>query len=333
MGFYGKEKTQDYFRKTRILEIISSDQDHFRIFSTAKTISTDVPILVGNATYIDYLKEKHLPSINLLHKLHDIWGIDVIHLKRTDDLYRAFTSTPSISSNNLVDLYSMKYIISVTPIEKDPRFELIYSRLEGLQGKREDLLKENTIKLYRNRNPLPRAWLVKDHRVLDEKSILSILSGKEFNPRKEVLLEEEPGGNPPSPPLVKGGEEGGLIKGGEERGLVKRGDVEGKGVEFISESNNRLQLFVEAKEDNLLVLSDTYFPGWKAYLDGKLVKIFRANYNFRAVSIPPGKHEVKFVYHPLSVKLGVLVTSLGIIGILVMGFSSRFKRRVFPPVC
>jgi uncharacterized membrane protein YfhO len=63
------------------------------------------------------------------------------------------------------------------------------------------------------------------------------------------------------------------------------------------------------------------------------VKIFRANYNFRAVPIPPGKHEVKFVYDPMSVKLGVLVTSLGIIGLLVMGLSSRFKRRVFPPVC
>jgi hypothetical protein len=280
--------------------------------------------------------------MNILYKLHDTWGIDVIHLERTDDLYRAFTSTPSISSNNLVDLYSMKYIISVTPIEKDPRFELIYSRLEGLEGKKEDLLKENTIKLYRNRNPLPRAWLVRDHRVLDEKSILAILSGKEFNPRKEVLLEEEPGGNLPHPPLVRGEEERGLVKGGKAgtRGQEnKKGDRSESPLqnkkdvgephsglpEFVSESNNRLQLFVEAKEDSFLVLSDTYFPGWKAYLDGNPVKIFRANYNFRAVSIPPGKHEVKFVYHPMSVKLGVLITSLGIIGILVMGLCLRFK--------
>src|SRR4030042_802663 len=346
MGFYGREKSSDYFRKTRILEIISSDPDRLRVFSTAKTISQDIAILVGHATYIDYIKEKHLPTMNLLYRLHDAWGIDVIRLKRTDDLYRAFTGTPSISSNNLVDLYSMKYIISVTPIEKDPRFELIYSRLEGLQGKREDLLKENTIKLYRNRNPLPRAWLVKDHRVLDAKSILAILSGKEFNPRKEVLLEEEPGVNPPRPPLVKGGKERGLAGQENKKGDRKESPLQNKkdvgearpapacgrqGLpEFISESNNRLQLFVEAKEGRFLVLSDTYFPGWKAYLDGSPVKIFRANYNFRAVSIPPGKHEVKFVYHPMSVKLGVLVTSLGIIGILVMGLSSRFKRRVFP---
>ena len=77
--------------------------------------------------------------------LPDTWGIDVIRLERTDDLYRAFIGTPSITSNNLVDLYSVKYMILVALIEKDLRFELIYSRLEDLHGKREDLLKENTV--------------------------------------------------------------------------------------------------------------------------------------------------------------------------------------------
>ncbi len=349
MGFYGKERTSEYFQKTKVQEIIASDIGHFRVFATGKTIAAEIPILVGGGSPLDVFKEKHEPTMNLLHWLRDIWGIDVVHLKRADDLYKAFVGTPSISATNLIDLYGVKYVTSVTLIEKDPRFEMIYSRLEGLQGKREDLLKENTIKLYRNRNPLPRAWLVRDHRVLDEKSILAILSGKEFNPRKEVLLEEEPGVNPPRPPLVKGRKERGLAGQENKKGdrgespLQKKKDVGEprpapacgrQGLpELISEGNNRLQLLVEAKEDSLLVLSDTYFPGWKAYLDGSPVRIFRANYNFRAVSIPPGKHEVKFVYHPMSVKLGVLVTSLGIIGILVMGLSSRFKRRVFPPVC
>jgi hypothetical protein len=323
MGFYGKEKTQDYFRKTRILEIITSDQDHFRIFSTAKTISTDVPILVGNGTYIDYSKEKHLPSMNLLYKLHDIWGIDVIHLKRIDDLYRAFTGTPSISSSNLVDLYSMKYIISVTPIEGDPRFELIYSRLEGLQGKREDLLKENTVKLYRNRNPLPRAWLVRDHRVLDEKSILASLSGKEFNPRKEVLLEEEPGeGDRSGSPLQK------KPLSINPQSAIRNPKSFGGLPEFISESNNRLQLLVEAKEDSFLVLSDTYYPGWKAYVDGKEERIYRANYAFRAIPIRAGAHKVEFTYKPLSFKLGAVITLLGILGCVGIAFVK--KRRGVP---
>jgi len=314
MGFYGKELTSTYFKKTRILEIISSEKGNARVFTTAKTILLEVPLLIGSASFLDVFKEKHLPSMNLLHGLHDIWGNDVVRIKRVDDLYKSLTGAPSISATNLLDLYGVKHVISVTPIEGDPRFELIYSRIEDLQGKKEELLRENTIKLYRNRNPLPRAWLVKDHRVLDEKSILAILSGKEFNPRKEVLLEEIPQWVTPNSELRTPNSIGGLP-------------------EIVSETNNRLLIHVKAAQNAFLVLSDTYFPGWKAYLDGKPVKIFRANYNFRAVSIPPGKHEVKFVYHPLSVKLGVLVTCLGIIGILVMGLSSRFRRRVFPPVC
>jgi hypothetical protein len=322
MGFYGRELTSTYFKKTRILEIISSDKANGRVFSTAKTISLEVPLLIGDASFSEILKEKHLPCMNLLHGLHDIWGNDVVRIKRAEDLYKALTSAPSISATNLLDLYGVRYVISVTPIEGDPRFELIYSRIEGLQGEKEELLKGNTIKLYRNRDPLPRAWLATDHRVLDEKSILAMLSGKEFNPRKEVLLEETPGGATPNSLFRRQApNRAGTGQAGEPR---TPNSISGL-PEFVSENNNRIDLHVTTKEDAFLVLSDTYFPGWKAYVDGNPVKIFRANYNFRAVSIPPGKHDVKFVYRPTSVRLGVLVTSLGIIGIAVVGFSSRFK--------
>jgi hypothetical protein len=311
MGFYGREKTADYFRKTRVLEIVSSDPDRFRVFSTAKTISQDVPILVGQATYIDYLKEKHLPTMNLLYRLHDAWGIDVVHLKRIEDVYRALIGTPSISLTNLLDLYGVKYVISVTPIEKDPRFELIYVRLEGLQGKKEDLLKENTIKLYRNKNPLPRGWLVKDFRVLDSKEILSKLNSREFHPDREVLLEEEPLWLTPNPlPRRQAGE---LRTPNSFRGLV--------GILF--ESNNRLKLGVRAAENSFLVLSDTFFPGWKAYVNGKEEKIYRANYAFRAIPLTAGIHEVEFIYDPLSFEGGVVITFLTIISLIGIGWVQR----------
>jgi hypothetical protein len=316
MGFYGREKTSDYFRKTHILEMISSDQGDFRVFSTAKTISMDVPILVGNATYIDYLKEKHLPTMNLLHKLHDIWGIDVIHLKRTEDLRNVFISTPSITSTKLVDLYGVKYVISVTLIEKDPPFELIYVRLEGLQGKKEDLLKENTIKLYRNKNPLPRGWLVKDFRVLDSKEILSKLNGREFHPDREVLLEEDPRHPIAFPKRGGGGEMEGIKHAGEpHRGLAK----------ILFESNNKLKLHVGAAENTFLVLSDTFFPGWKAYVNGKEEKIYRANYAFRAIPLMAGTHEVEFIYDPLSFRVGAIITFLTIISLIGIGWVQRRK--------
>jgi hypothetical protein len=319
MGFYGKEKTEDYFQKTKALEMISSDKDFFRLFSTAKTISQDTTIIIGEPTFLNILKEKNLPSMNLLFQLHDIWGIDVIRLKRVDDLYKAFTNTPSISATHLVDLYGVKYITSVTPLEENDKFELIYARLENLQGKREDLLKENTIKLYKNRSPLPRARLVKDYRVMESGAVLSRMTSKDFRPGREVLLEEDPKlTNLPTPPFTKGRVEG-LNAGEPLRGPQK--------VQMVSETNNRLDFQVNAEENSLLVLTDTYYPGWKAFVDGKETRIYRADYSFRAIPLNAGTHQVEFVYDPISFKLGAGVTVLGILACIGMGWIARRRAR------
>jgi hypothetical protein len=310
MGFYGREKTFDYFQKTRILETISSDKGNFRIFTTEKTTSMDTSILVGEASPFDYLKEKHIPSMNLLYQLHDIWGIDVVRLKRMDNLYKAFVGAPSISATNLVNLYGVKYIISVTPLEENPQFGLMYARVEGLQGRKEDLLKENTIKLYKNQNPILRGWLVKDFKVMDPDTMLLRMTSKDFHPDREILLEEEPRFNPPSTPLEK-----------EEEWTEK-------GAEFISESNNRLKLLVKTQEDALLVLNDTYFPGWKVFVNDKKTKIYRADYAFRAIPLNAGIHRVEFVYDPMSFKLGAGLTLLGILGCIGLGLIYRRNRKV-----
>jgi hypothetical protein len=335
MGFYWKEKTADYFQKTRISEIISSDKDPFRIFSTGKTIAMDTSILVADPSSFNVFKEKHLPSFNLIFRLHDIWGIDVIRLKRMDDLYKTFTSAPSISATNLVNLYGVKYVISITPIEGDPRFELIYARIEGLPGKRQDLLKENTIKLYKNLNPLPRAWLVKDFKVLGSKEILPMMAQKGFRPDREVLLEEDPKweGEAIGGQHLPAGRQGGPpqhrknnIREPLSACLPDRQGLPQK-VEFISEKNNRLQLLVNSTENNLLILSDTYYPGWKAFVNGKETKIYRADYTFRGISLNAGTHQVEFVYDPISFKLGAVATFLGILGCIVFGWVTRRRRR------
>ncbi|MGB7575547.1 MAG: YfhO family protein, partial [Thermodesulfobacteriota bacterium] len=324
MGYYGKERTKDYFKKTKSLEIISLDEGNYRVFSTAKTISMDTTILVNDPTYLNVLKEKNIPSINLFYHLHDIWGIDVIRVKGTDELYRAFVSAPSISTTHLIDLYGVKYITSVTPLKEDHKFELIYANLEGLQGKRKDLLKENTIKLYKNRNPLPRAWLVRDFRVMDSQTILRMMVQKEFRPDGEVLLEEEPRWISPL--------SGTQNQGGHRRPPLRRTNDAGEPlsrlpqkVQILSESNNRLDLQVNAEENSLLVLSDTYYPGWKAFVDGKETKIYMADYTFRAIPLNTGTHRVGFVYDPMSFKLGAGVTILGILGCIGMGWIGRRK--------
>lgn len=310
MGFYGKERVSDYFQKTRVIEWISSDPGNFRIFSTPKTISMDTPIFIHDPSPLKMLKEKHLPSFHLLYSLRDIWGIEVIRLKRTDDLYRALTEAPSISSTPLVELYGIKYVISITPIE-DPQLELIDSMTEGLDGNKEDLLKENTIKLYKNRTSPQRGWLVKKVKVMDPESILLKIKNQEVRLKEEVLLEEEP-------------------RVSLQLNIPKRLKPfhPTDKIEWLSETNNRLSLSVHASEDSYLVLNDTYYPGWKAFIDGKEERIFWANYNFRAILIPSGAHRVEFVYDPLSFKLGAGMTVLGGIGCFGMiVFGKRRWRR------
>ncbi len=305
MGFYGKEKSQDFFKRTEIQKRVSSDRERGRLFSTAKTISLDTPILVGNGIPLDFIKERHLPSLNMMFRIHDIWGIDVVRLKRNDDLYRTLISFPSIGASSLVDLYSVTYVTSVTPIE-DPRFELVYARLEGLDGSEADLLKGNTIKLYGHKNPLPRARLVKDFRVVDSKGMLLAMAQNHFDPQREVLLEEDP-----------------LVSFKEQRGQGNAGLVK-----FVSESNNRVSLNVKAETECLLILSDTYYPGWKVFVNGLEKKILCANYHFRAVALSRGIHRVEFVYSPWSVKIGGALTFFGILGCLSGWMVLRNRRRL-----
>lgn len=101
-------------------------------------------------------------------------------------------------------------------------------------------------------------------------------------------------------------------------------------VKLISESNNKLRLFVNAKENTFLVMNDTYFPGWKVIVDGKKGKIFQADYAFRAVPLSTGVHQVEFIYDPLSFKLGAVVTIIGIMGCFVIGLVAKNQHKREP---
>lgn len=69
----------------------------------------------------------------------------------------------------------------------------------------------------------------------------------------------------------------------------------------------------------MLFLSDSYYPGWHAYVDHKETPIYRADYAFRAVAVPAGKHAVEFRYAPVSWMWGVIGSASGllILGILI----------------
>ena len=100
------------------------------------------------------------------------------------------------------------------------------------------------------------------------------------------------------------------------------GRIEGSMVEILDYNPNEILIEANMTGNGFLVLSDTYYPGWNVYVDGEKQKLYRTNYLFRGVFIAEGNHEVRFVYQPLSFRVGLVITLTTLI-LIVLFFSLR----------
>jgi hypothetical protein len=144
---------------------------------------------------------------------------------------------------------------------------------------------------YRVSDPLPRAYMV-DRAVagLDSIGVLNrFLAGGE-DPHRVAYVDAGRG-----------------LPGSGER-------IEG-GVRWVEGSNHAVRLRVRAPRDVLLVLTDTWYPGWKAAVDGEPVPIERVNWHFRGVYLAPGEHLVRFDYRPRGIVAGAVVSVVAAIGL------------------
>jgi Bacterial membrane protein YfhO len=86
---------------------------------------------------------------------------------------------------------------------------------------------------------------------------------------------------------------------------------------IVSRSDSEVTLSVRARARGQLVLLDTYYPGWRAEVDGRRAPIRPANGAFRAVPVAPGRHIVRFIYGPASVVAGGAISGVAVAVILL----------------
>jgi hypothetical protein len=192
-----------------------------------------------------------------------------------------------------VDLLNVRYLLLPAgyPIatafrERPDRYRLAFS--------------VNNTDVVENKTVLPRAFVVPASGIeviSDEAAQLSRLMDPAFNPERSVILE-------PSAPAAAS-----VGPPGSERPSVT----------WINKATNSFQLRTTAPHAGVLVVSQTYYPGWKATVDGTTTPVFPANFALSGIALSAGTHDVRFVFDPPSFKIGAVLTvsSLLILAVLV----------------
>ncbi len=154
------------------------------------------------------------------------------------------------------------------------------------------------LRMFEVSDPMPRAYVVgtweEEPRANDA---LRRALEPDFAMLSSVVLEERPD-QPPS------------------------SDAAGR-IEEARFGNDRVVLNAQASAPALLVLTDRFYPGWNATVNGMSRPVLRANGLFRAVEIPAGSSEVVFEFRPRSFIIGARVSAGAVLAVLLLIFVTR----------
>jgi hypothetical protein len=173
-------------------------------------------------------------------------------------------------------------------------------------GRREVFRTEHVVVYERPRTP--HAWIVHDVRRVARGEALPLLTGGAVDPYETALVE----GTPPMVAQLPGN--------AAESARVTRYEAEEMTIE------------TETAAPGLLVVSEVYEPGWRAYVDGERVEILPTHHTLRGVPIPEGSHTVVLRYEPPALRLGLAISGvatvamLAVFGSVGLGGKRRYRR-------
>lgn len=241
-----------------------------------------------------------------LHGLEDAQGYNPVQPRRfveylaalnghSQEYHDASVYFSGISSP-LLDLLNVRYVIvpATTPTDRPD--------LQALNREFPAIYADNQVKVLENSEALPRAWIVHDAQQVSSGEALPLLTTGAVDPRRTALLETS------LPPLAPAA------------------NPEAEQVAIITSKPDRLRLATHSVAPGLLMLSETYDPGWKAYIDGEAAPVFVADHLLRAVPLPAGNHEVELRYEPQTLQIGVVISAFTSVILMVPVFILGWRR-------
>ena len=291
----------------KTVQKIKEDKGLFRIYSPGASETHKMAFSMAKgweSNLQPYLDQREFiqPSLNVLYNLSTADGYAQLTPSYVVDLWGDqnrggwIYETASVQQNTfvprpaflrIISLFNIKYLITPWPVTSDS-----LEKMESPAG----------VFLYRNPSVMPRAFMVPGYRYApNTDAAKGVLLSDGFDPRKEAILSTHP--------------------------RHTSGNTQLNADVTIEQYNmNEVVIGVNADHDGLLVLSDTFYPGWRAFVDGGEAEVLQANICQRAVEVSSGKHEVRFVFDSTPVKAGFGISVLSLIlagGVL---FASRRKR-------
>ena len=156
----------------------------------------------------------------------------------------------------------------------------------------ERVYEEGETRVYRVGDPLPRAWVVYHAEAASDEDAIVILNAEDFHPLEMAVLA--PDAVPASLP---------------------QGAGPGVPAQVLESRPGRLVLGAEPGGDGLLVVSQPFYPGWHATVDGEPAPIHRVDYMLQGVRVQAGSRRVELIYRlspvPAIVSLAILVACIG----------------------
>ncbi len=231
-----------------------------------------------------------LPNSGLLYGFDYLQEIDALRRWSYDLFIQTARSLPAESLYRLLGALNVKYLITFHPFPSGKGMTLAHH------------FTEYNSYLYKLDRVVPRVYIVPKVRV--EKSgleILKRLSMKQFNPLSEVILEQ-----PLTIPT--------------QRNFRAQARI-------MSYENNKVTIHASLNGPGVLVLTDSFYPGWRAYVDGEEKEILRANLFFRGVPLLAGEHSVEFRYQPRSFTVGLAFSVITAAGLALWSIYVLFRRK------
>lgn len=202
-----------------------------------------------------------------------------------------FGSIDDINSK-FVDLTSTKYFLA---LKKDDKGSVDTSGKVDyffLNSKFRPVFEDKSVVVLENTTALPRAFLVSEVNFAPADKVLDLMLSPTFTASKSAVVE------------------------GDRFELKSDSQVVNSLPVYKRVTNNHIQVEVNASTEAMLVVLDSFYPGWEARVDSQPVKLYKTDYAFRGVKVSQGSHVVDFIYYSKSLSWGSSLSLLSI-GVLL----------------